>query len=137
MANTYPITFESKNLLSKVKLGNDVYYVKDADLRAIVAQFGNAADQSVAASIGAAVPGLATGIQVYEYVNQKTADLTGAMHFVKGTRASNTNAKAVKGSLSMFMMVKPGNSLVMKVLGFPRLALSLDLIFKTILPLLN
>jgi len=44
MANTYPITFENKNLLSKVKLGNDVYYVKDADLRAIVAQFGNAAD---------------------------------------------------------------------------------------------
>lgn len=94
MANTYPITFESKNLLSKVKLGNDVYYMKDADLRAIVAQFGNAADQSVAASIGAAVPGLATGIQVYEYVNQKTADLAGAMHFVSGTRASQTNPKA-------------------------------------------
>ena len=94
MANTYPITFESKNLLSKVKLGNDVYYVKDADLRAIVAQFGNAADQSVAASIGAAVPGLATGIQVYEYVNQKTADLAGAMHFVSGTRAAQTNPKA-------------------------------------------
>lgn len=94
MANTYPISFESKNLLSKVKLGNDVYYVKDADLRAIVAQFGNAADQSVAASIGAAVPGLATGIQVYEYVNQKTADLAGAMHFVAGTRAAQTNPKA-------------------------------------------
>lgn len=94
MANTYPITFESKNLLSKVKLGNDVYYMKDADLRAIVAQFGNAADQSVAASIGAAVPGLATGIQVYEYVNQKTADLAGAMHFVKGTRAAQTSPKA-------------------------------------------
>lgn len=94
MANTYPITFESKNLLSKVKLGNDVYYMKDADLRAIVAQFGNAADQSVAASIGAAVPGLATGIQVYEYVNQKTADLAGAMHFVAGTRAAQTNPKA-------------------------------------------
>ena len=94
MANTYPITFENKNLLSKVKLGNDVYYVKDADLRAIVAQFGNAADQSVAASIGATVPGLATGIQVYEYVNQKTADLAGAMHFVAGSRASQTNPKA-------------------------------------------
>ena len=68
--------------------------MKDADLRAIIAQFGNAADQSVAASIGAAVPGLATGIQVYEYVNQKTADLAGAMHFVSGTRAAQTNPKA-------------------------------------------
>lgn len=94
MANTYPITFESKKLLSKVKIGSDVYYVKDADLRAIVAQFGNAADQSVAASIGENVPGLATGIQVYEYVNQKTADIAGAMHFVAGTRAQQTDPKA-------------------------------------------
>lgn len=94
MANTYPLTFPDRSFLSKVKIGNDVYYVKDADLRAIVAQFGNAADQNVAASIGAAVPGLATGIQVFEYVNQKTADLAGAMHFVAGTRAAQTNPKA-------------------------------------------
>jgi hypothetical protein len=44
MANTYPISFPEKNLLSKVKIGSDVYYLKDADLRAIVAQFGSAAD---------------------------------------------------------------------------------------------
>lgn len=94
MANTYPIAFPEKNLLSKVKIGSDVYYLKDADLRAIVAQFGSAADQNVAASIGAAVPGLATGIQVYEYVNQKTADLAGAMHFVSGTRVAQTDPKA-------------------------------------------
>ena len=68
MANTYPISFESKNLLSKVKLGNDVYYVKDADLRAIVAQFGNAADQSVAASIAENGTGLVTSAQVYSFV---------------------------------------------------------------------
>lgn len=94
MANTYPITFESKNLLSKVKIKNDVYYLKDADLRAIVSRFGSAADQNVAASIGENVPGLATGIQVYEYVNQRTADITGAMHFKSGTRATQTNPRA-------------------------------------------
>lgn len=91
MANTYPITFDNKNYLSKVKLGNDIYYVKDADLRAIVAQFGSAADQNVAASIGENVPGLATGAQVYEFVLDRTADLTGAMHFV-GTSTTNPTA---------------------------------------------
>ena len=94
MANTYPIAFPEKSLLSKVKIGDSVYYLKDADLRAIVAQFGSAADQNVAASIGENVPGLATGIQVYEYVNQKTADIAGAMHFKSGTRAAQTNPEA-------------------------------------------
>lgn len=82
MANTYPITFDDKSYLSKVKLGNETYYVKDADLRAIVAQFGTAADQNVAQSIGENVPGLATGMQVYEFVLDRTADLAGAMHFI-------------------------------------------------------
>ena len=73
--------FASTPVLSKVKLGESTYYLKDADLRAIVSAFGNATAQDVAASIGEKVPGLATGIQVYEYVNTKTADLEGAMHF--------------------------------------------------------
>ena len=94
MANTYPITFESKNLLSKVKLGNDVYYVKDADLRAIVAQFGSAADQNVATSIAENGTGLTTSAQVYDFVLEKTADLAGAMHFVAGTRAQQTDPQA-------------------------------------------
>lgn len=94
MANTYPIAFPEKNLLSKVKIGNDVYYLKDADLRAIVAQFGSAADQNVAASIGDGVSGLATAAQVFSYVNQKTADLTGAMHFVAGNRAAQSDPQA-------------------------------------------
>ena len=94
MANTYPIAFPEKNLLSKVKIGSDVYYLKDADLRAIVAQFGSAADQNVAASIGDGVSGLATAAQVFSYVNQKTADLTGAMHFVAGNRAAQSDPQA-------------------------------------------
>lgn len=87
-------TYTHDTVLSKVKLGNTTYYLKDLDLRAIVNAFGNATAQDVAASIGENVPGLATGIQVYEYVNQKTADLAGAMHFVAGTRAQQTNPKA-------------------------------------------
>ena len=87
-------TFNSTPVLSKVKLGETTYYLKDADLRAIVSAFGNATAQDVAASIGENVTGLATGIQVYEYVNEKTADITGAMHFKAGTRADQTNPEA-------------------------------------------
>jgi hypothetical protein len=35
-------SFTSTPVLSKVKLGNDVYYLKDSDLRNIVSAFGNA-----------------------------------------------------------------------------------------------
>lgn len=94
MANTYPITFESKNLLSKVKIGSDVYYVKDADLRAIVAQFGSAADQNVATSIADNGTGLTTSAQVYQFVLDRTASITGAMHFVAGARADQANPQA-------------------------------------------
>lgn len=94
MANTYPITFADKSLLSKVKIGSDVYYLKDADLRAIVAQFGSAADQNVASSIGDGVSGVATAAQVYSYVNEKTANIAGAMHFVAGNRAAQTKPAA-------------------------------------------
>lgn len=87
-------TFASTPVLSKVKLGESTYYLKDADLRAIVSAFGNATAQDVAASIGENVPGLATGIQVYEYVNEKTADIAGAMHFKAGTRAEQTKPEA-------------------------------------------
>ena len=87
-------TFTSTPVLSKVKLGESTYWLKDADLRAIVSAFGNATAQDVAASIGEKVPGLATGIQVYEYVNEKTADIAGAMHFKAGTRAEQTKPEA-------------------------------------------
>lgn len=87
-------TFASTPVLSKVKLGNTTYYVKDADLRAIVSAFGNATAKDVASAINSTDAGLATGIQVYEYVNEKTADIAGAMHFKAGTRAQQTKPEA-------------------------------------------
>lgn len=85
-------TFASTPVLSKVKLGSTTYYLKDADLRAIVSAFGNATAQDVAASIGSNVPGLATAIQVYDFVLEKTADLAGAMHFVGVSTTDPTSA---------------------------------------------
>ena len=61
-------SFTSTPVLSKVKLGNDVYYLKDSDLRNIVSAFGNATAQDVALSITDGGTGLVTSDQVYDFV---------------------------------------------------------------------
>lgn len=75
-------TYAHDVVLSKVKLGNTVYYVKDADLRAIVNAFGDATAQNVAVSIAEEGTGLVTSAQVYDFVTDAVSDLTGATHFL-------------------------------------------------------
>ena len=87
-------TFTSSPVLSKVKIGESVYYLKDADLRAIVSAFGNATAQDVAVEIAENGTGLATSAQVYDFVLDRTANIAGAMHFKSGTRAEQTNPSA-------------------------------------------
>lgn len=67
MAQTYINT----PVLSKVKLGNSTYYMKDADVRAILDTFGNATLQDVALSIADGGTGLVTSDQVYDFVNHQ------------------------------------------------------------------
>lgn len=67
MAQTYTHT----PVLSKVKLGNSVYYLKDADVRAILDTFGNVVTYNVADAIADGGTGLATADQVYDYVNRQ------------------------------------------------------------------
>ena len=75
-------TYTHDTVLSKVKLGDVTYYLKDADLRAIVNAFGNATAQDVAASIAEEGTGLATSAQVYSFVNGAIRDLAGVTHFL-------------------------------------------------------
>ena len=67
MAQTYTHT----PVLSKVKLGNTTYYLKDADVRAILDTFGNATLQDVALSIADGGTGLVTSDQVYDFVTNQ------------------------------------------------------------------
>jgi len=66
MAQTYTHT----PVLSKVKMGNTTYYLKDADVRAILDTFGNSVTYSVANSIADGSEGLVTSDQVYDFVNR-------------------------------------------------------------------
>ena len=79
MAQTYSHT----PVLSKVKMGNTVYYMKDADARAILDTFGSIVTYDVAASTNAfaenntAIP---TAGQVYDYVGRQVGAIGTALN---------------------------------------------------------
>ena len=74
----------TKNLpvLSKVKIGTQVYYLKDAELRALVDTFGDAVTYNVDKDVVTTDGNLATVKAMKAYVEAQVAGLTGAMHFV-------------------------------------------------------
>lgn len=76
-------TYENLPVLSKVKIGGQVYYLKDADLREIVDGFKNAVNYDVAAAVADNDNGLVTADAVHAYVTQYVTDITGgAMTFL-------------------------------------------------------
>ena len=78
------MAYEYKNLpvLSKVKIGEQVYYLKDAELRALVDTFGDAVKYNVDAEKVTVDGNLATVKAMKAYIEEQVAGLTGAMHFV-------------------------------------------------------
>ena len=76
MANTYTNT----PVLSKVKIGSQIYYVKDADVRALLDTYGDIVTYNVEATLsdGNKIP---TGAAVTAAINTAVSDLAGAMHF--------------------------------------------------------
>ena len=76
MAQTYTHT----PVLSKVKIGNTTYYLKDADARAILDTFGSAATKNVASVIADGGTGLVTADLVYDYVGQQVGSIGTALN---------------------------------------------------------
>ena len=81
MAQTYTHTPN----LSKVKLGNTTYYLKDADVRAILDTFGNATLENVALSIADGGTGLVTSDQVYDFVNRQIGAVGDILNLLSAT----------------------------------------------------
>lgn len=75
-------TYTHDTVLSKVKLGNTTYYLKDADLRAIVNAFGNATAKDWTGTVAENGADLPTAGAVYSAIETAVADLEGAMHFI-------------------------------------------------------
>lgn len=76
-------SYENLPVLSKVKIGETMYYLKDADVRAILDTFGSAVTYSVDGAVAENGTGLITAGAVHSYVTQYVTDITGgAMTFL-------------------------------------------------------
>lgn len=78
-------TYTSSPLLSKVKLGNSTYYLKDADVRAILDTFGSIVTYDKAASIADGGTGIPDADQVYDFVLQQITDVGKALKLISAT----------------------------------------------------
>lgn len=65
-------------VISKLTVGDKVYYLKDAEVRALLATLGDAAQKNVAAGVAADEAGLVTGAQVHAAI----AAVSSALQFV-------------------------------------------------------
>ena len=70
-------------VISKLKIGENTYYLKDYEARELLATLGTAAKKDVAAGVSAEEQGLVTGAQVQAAI----AGISGSMHF-RGVFAS-------------------------------------------------
>lgn len=75
--------YENLPVLSKVKIGNDYYFFKDADARKILDTFGAAVTYNVDAAVAEDGAGLITSGAVHAYVTDYVTNITGgAMTFL-------------------------------------------------------
>lgn len=77
MANTYVNT----PVLAKIKIGNEIYWVKDAEVRALLDTYKGAVKYDVDTTFAADSENLATSKAIAAYLEGQIAGLTGAMHF--------------------------------------------------------
>lgn len=74
--------YENTNTLKKLTVGGATYFLKDADLRALVESFGDVVYKNVVTTFNESGADIATEAATAAYINQRLADLTGAMRFV-------------------------------------------------------
>lgn len=81
MAQTYTHT----PVLSKVKLGNTTYYLKDKDVRDILDTFGNVVTLDKASTITSNGTGLVDAALVYDYVGRQVGAIGQALNLLSET----------------------------------------------------
>lgn len=91
MAQTYTHT----PVLSKVKLGNTTYYLKDADVRSILDTFGNVVTFDKAATVTADGTGLVDAALMYDYVGRQIGSIGQALNLLSASdHTAVTNPQA-------------------------------------------
>lgn len=88
-------TYTSGPLLSKVKLGNSTYYLKDADVREILDTFGSIVTYDKAASIADGGTGIPDADQVYDFVISQIAEVGKALNLISATDHTAVTTPAI------------------------------------------
>lgn len=101
MAYTYPNT----PVLSKVKIGNTTYYLKDADVRDILDTFGGSVTYDVADAIADGGAGLVTSDQVYDFVNRQI----GAVGDILNLRSESDHTTITSPAAGDFVVESDGS----------------------------
>lgn len=91
MAQTYVNT----PVLSKVKFGNSTYYLKDADVRAILDTFGDIVTENKAVKIENGATGIPNADQVYDFVVQQVTEVGKALNLIAATDHTAVEAPRV------------------------------------------
>ena len=91
MAQTYVNT----PVLSKVKFGNSTYYLKDADVRAILDTFGDIVTENKAVKIENGATGIPNADQVYDFVVQQVTAVGKALNLIAATDHTAVEAPRV------------------------------------------
>lgn len=73
--------YSNTPVLSKVKIGSEIYWLKDADVRAILDTYKGAVAYDVDTTFSADSENLVTSKAIAAYLEGAIAGLTGAMHF--------------------------------------------------------
>ena len=75
-------TYASSPNLSKVRMGNVTYYLKDADVRAILDTFGNVVTLDKATTVTSSGTGLVDAALMYDYVGRQVGALGQALNLL-------------------------------------------------------
>ena len=73
--------YENIPMLSKVKIGEQIYYLKDAEVRSILDTFGNAVTYTVDTTVTPESAHLVTSAAIASYVDEKLNTVAGALTF--------------------------------------------------------
>lgn len=90
-------TYEHNQTMAKLNVNGSIYWLKDADLRSIIATFGDAVLKNVDTTFTEDSVNLVTSAAIQAWVEEQIADLEGAMHFrgIVEKQNEETDAQAI------------------------------------------
>ena len=101
-------TYANSPVLSKVKLGNQTYYLKDADVREILDTFGDIVTENKAVKIENGATGIPNADQVYDFVVQQVTEVGKALNLI----AATDHTKVTEPRVGDFVVEEDGSEWV-------------------------